>query len=62
MNGKKDAPARSDQSDTPMEPDTPSENVTGLDHVGSDDASQLPEESRAISLPIEEGDFNAQTQ
>lgn len=54
MNGKKETPAEADQA--------VEGNVTGLDHVGSDDASQLPDEERAITLPVEEGDFNAQSQ
>lgn len=32
----------------------------GLDHVGDEDASQLPGEDMAIRLPIEEGDFDSQ--
>lgn len=32
----------------------------GLDHVGDEDASQLPEDETSIRLPIEEGDFDAQ--
>lgn len=34
--------------------------LTGLDHIGDDDSSQLPEDDVSIKLPIEEGDFDAQ--
>lgn len=34
--------------------------MAGLDHVGDDDSSQLPEDDVSIRLPIEEGDFDAQ--
>lgn len=36
-------------------------NMVGTDHVGDDDSRQAPEDPIGITLPIEEGDFDAQT-